>query len=102
MSKLLKISGIALAVFAVSWSLTEAQAGGRRRARYCQPSYLAPVTTYSATAAADGRQRYQSAYQAPNGAVQNYYYHNTPSPSYRSGESLWDKQINDARKIKGL
>lgn len=92
MKNLLKMSAIVLGVFAATLNWSEAQAGGRRRGCYYQPTYAAPATT----------QRYQSAYQAPAAPVQNYYYYNTPSSGYRSGGSLWDKQTEFARKIKGL
>ncbi len=99
MNRLLKISGIAVTVCITGWSWSDAQAGGRRYARTCQPNYIASApTTNGAALPTDGRLRYQSAYQAA--PPQQNYYHNTPTARYRSGENLWDKQVNDALRIK--
>ncbi len=102
MRHVLRISAVVLAVYAASYSLSEAQAGGRRC--HCQPMYTTAVTTTAPAMAnsgttTDGRQRYQSAYQAPAGQVQNYNYNTGTS---RNTGSYWDRQTNFARHIKGL
>ncbi len=96
MNSLLRNCGLAaLVVSATCLSLTTAEAGGRRNCyQYSNQSYYAPATTYAAPAPAvattDGRQRYQSAYQAPAMPADTYYgsgngYYQAPANNYVYG-----------------
>lgn len=117
MNKQLRACGLAaLVMSAMCLSLSEADAGGRRQACHCQSYYGAPTANYSTTAPAattadavtEGRQRYQSAYQAP--APATHYY--APEPAYYYGSSVQQKipfqdqtfqqQLDAGRKIRGL
>ena len=108
MKSLLKTCGLAaLVLCGICLSLTDAEAGGRRRGCYSQ-SYYAPAATAYTT---DGHQRYQSAYQAP--ANGNYYYE-APANNYLYGSGHYgggiplnfqDRSFRDqwdaGRKIRG-
>lgn len=97
MNSLLRNCGLAaLVVSATCLSLTTAEAGGRRNCNYySNQSYYAPAaTTYAAPAPAvattDGRQRYQSAYQAPAMSGNTYYapgngYYQAPANNFVYG-----------------
>ncbi|MES2790641.1 MAG: hypothetical protein V4719_13605 [Planctomycetota bacterium] len=118
MSSLLRNCGAAaLVLSAACLSLSQAEAGGRRSACNCQQYYAAPAaTTYVApapapVAATDGRQRYQSAYQAPAtnmpapavyaAPADNYYYYGSNQP-LRFQDRTFHDQWDAGRKIRGL
>ena len=116
MKSLLKTCGLAAFVLSgICFSLTDAEAGGRRRGCYSQ-SYYAPAATYAAPATAyttDGHQRYQSAYQAPAYSNSGNYYQ-APANNYLYGSGHYgggiplnfqDRNFRDqwdaGRKIRG-
>ena len=131
MKSILRTSGIvSLVACAVTLAVPEAQAGWRRNC-HCQPSYqtayAAPAMTYSNAPVVadtavnpDGRQRYQSAYQAP-APVNNTYapVYAAPArvyygPSYDNSNAIdayrplhfedrtFQQQTSANRKIRGL
>ncbi|MDB5337141.1 MAG: hypothetical protein JWN70_2760 [Planctomycetaceae bacterium] len=97
MNSLLRNCGLAaLVVSATCLTLTTAEAGGRRNCYHNsnQSYYAAPATTaYAAPAmvtTTDGRQRYQSTYQAPAMPANTYYgsgngYYQAPANNYVYG-----------------
>ncbi len=119
MNGLFRTCGWAVVACATCLSLSEAQAGGHRcGCRY--HLYATPTMSCSPTpvvadsnATTDGRQRYQSAYQAPAGApgtpvyvapAQPYYYYNNynNSQAVRFQDRPFEEQIRADRKIRGL
>lgn len=137
MNRILRTTGlVALVACAAGVSISEAQAGGRRHC-HCQQMTVAPAMSYSSTApavvysngvasngaaphvSADGRERYQSAYQAPVAQTapvyvapapvyygNNYYRDNTYyGPEYRPQhfqDRTFQQQNSADRKIRGL
>lgn len=94
MNSLLRNCGLAaLAVSATCLSLASAEAGGRRnyncysnQSYYTAPAYAAPAVATTT----DGRQRYQSAYQAPAMPANTYYgpgngYYTAPANNFLYG-----------------
>ncbi len=137
MKNVLRISGITFAVLVASWSWSEAQAGRHRGGASCEHVYASPAPTYSASwytysstspapVVADsnqvnGRQRYQSAYQAPAAPNTNVYYAPVQSNTYYNGynnslneynsnghstprfmDRSFEEQFSADRKIRGL